>query len=194
MARLPIRIYGDPVLRKKAKPVRAVDAELQALIEAMIEAMWEDDGAGLAAPQLGVCARVIVVHPPGREDDEVLRLINPRIIAAEGTQQGTEGCLSLPTLRAEVERHQQVQVEALTPAGEELTLEAEGLLARVLQHEIDHLNGVLFIDRADKDSLSWLVPDVESEDGFRLEPTTWEEAQRRFARMRAKHPPKGATD
>ncbi len=186
MTRMPIRIYGDPVLRKKAKPVRNIDGVISDLIETMVEAMCANQGVGLAAAQVGKLRRVIVVRAEAEPDSEIFRLINPRVIAAEGTQDGLEGCLSLPALRGEVNRHEQVAVEAITPEGDEVTIEAEGLLARVLEHEIDHLNGVLFVDRADLDALCWLVPDTEAEDGYRFEPTTMEEAQRCFERIRRK--------
>ncbi len=194
MARLPIRIYGDRVLQKRAKPVRQVDAALLELIEAMIETMSVEIGAGLAAPQVGESSRLIVVGAGGDEDGEILRLINPRIVAALGSQDSMEGCLSLPTLRGQVQRNEEVAVKATTPAGSEITIEAAGLLARVLQHEIDHLDGVLFTDRADLDSLCWLLPDADTEDGYRLEPTTMKEAQRCFARMRRKRAGEGGSE
>ena len=193
MARLPIRIYGDRVLQKRAKPVRQVDAALIELIEAMIETMSVEIGAGLAAPQVGESSRLIVVGAGGDEDGEILRLINPRIVAASGSQESLEGCLSLPTLRGQVQRHEQVAVEAINHTGREVIIEAEGLIARVLQHEIDHLNGVLFTDRADHDSLCWLLPDADTEDGYHLEPTTMKEARRSFARMRRKRAEEGAS-
>jgi len=181
-----IRIYGDPVLRTKAKQVRELDGRLYDLIEQMVAAMCENEGVGLAAPQVGSLARVIVARSDTEEGTEVFRLINPRIVAAEGIQDGMEGCLSLPSLRGQVQRSAQVVVEAMTPEGKDITIEATGLLARVFEHEIDHLNSILFVDRAAADTLCWLIPDPEAEDGYRLEETTIEEAKRRFARLRAK--------
>jgi len=140
----------------------------------------------LAAPQVGSLSRVIVARADTEEDAEIFRLINPRIIAAEGTQEGMEGCLSLPSLRGDVQRSAQVAVEAMTPEGKNITIEATGLLARVFEHEIDHLNSILFVDRAAADTLCWLIPDPEAEDGYRLEETTIKEAEERFARLRAK--------
>jgi len=186
-----IRIYGDPVLRTKAKQVREIDGEVQDLIAKMVTAMRENQGVGLAAPQVGSLSRVIVARPDTEEDTDIFRLINPRIIAAEGSQEGMEGCLSLPSLRGDVNRAAQVAVEAMTPEGKNITIEATGLLARVFEHEIDHLNSVLFVDRAATDTLCWLIPDPETEDGYRLEETTIEEAEQCFARLRAKRQAKG---
>ncbi len=191
MAVPPIRIYGDPILRTKAKQVRQLDAGLHDLVEQMVAAIRENQGVGLAAPQLGSRSRVIVARPDAEADTEIFRLINPRIIAAEGSQEGMEGCLSLPSLRGEVKRSQQVVVGAMTPEGNDVTIEATGLLARVIEHEIDHLNSVLFVDRTAADTLCWLIPDPETEDGYRLEETTIEEAEERFARLRAKRQAKG---
>jgi peptide deformylase len=142
-----IHLLGDPVLRTPARPVAEVTDELRRLIQDMLETMYDADGIGLAAPQVGVSQRVIVldVHEPGSEP---LALINPDLIdRSEETDRAEEGCLSIPGLRDVVERSSRVVVRALTPAGEERQIEAEGLLARALQHEIDHLDGVLFIDR-----------------------------------------------
>ena len=186
-----IRIYGDPGLRTKAKQVRQLDAGLHDLIEQMVAAIRENQGVGLAAPQVGSQSRVLVARPDTEEDTEIFRLINPRIIAADGSQEGMEGCLSLPSLRGDVERSAQVAVEAMTPEGKNTTIEATGLLARVLEHEIDHLSSVLFVDRAAADTLCWLIPDPDAEDGYRLEDTTIGEAEQRFARLRAKRQAKG---
>jgi peptide deformylase len=168
-----------------------LDAEVHELVEQMVATMCENEGVGLAAPQVGSLSRVIVARPDTEEDTEIFRLINPRIIAAEGSQEGMEGCLSLPSLRGEVERSAQVAVQAMTPEGENITIEATGLLARVFEHEIDHINSVLFVDRTAGDTLCWLIPDPETEDGYRLEETTIEEAEERFARLLAKRQAKG---
>ncbi len=182
MSKPSIRIYGDPVLRTKAKQVRELDAEVHDLVERMAAVMCENEGVGLAAPQVGSLWRVIVARPDTEEDTEIFRLINPRIIVAEGSQEGMEGCLSLPSLRGDVKRSAQVAVEAAT-----------GLLARVFEHEIDHLNSVLFVDRAAADTLCWLIPDPDVEEGYRLEETTIEDAEQRFARLRAKRQAKEGT-
>ena len=186
MSTVPIRLYGDAVLHKKAKRVRQVDADLLKLIEQMTETMREAPGVGLAAPQVGRLVRVMVVREDATDDMPVYSLINPRVVEYEGDQTDSEGCLSFPTLRGVVVRRARVLVEGISPDGEELSLEAEGLLARVLQHEIDHLQGVLFVDRADSESLGWMIPDEKAEEGYRLEPTTLDEVQQTFARMRQK--------
>ncbi len=191
MAKPSIRIYGDPVLRTNAEQIRQLDAEVHDLVARMVAVMCENEGVGLAAPQVGSPSRVIVTRPDTEEDTEIFRLINPRIIAADGGQEGMEGCLSLPSLRGEVERSAQVAVEAMTPEGKNITIEATGLLARVFEHEIDHLNSVLFVDRAGADTLCWLIPDPDAEDGYRLEDTTIEDAEQRFARLRRKRQDQG---
>ena len=148
MAPLTVRRYGDPVLRRKAEPVTAVTPEIQRLIDQLIETMYHDLGIGLAAPQVGVSLRVIAL------DDEhgkgPTALINPVITASRGQVAGEEGCLSLPGVFGEVVRAEWVSVKAQDREGRSLSFEAQGLLARVIQHEIDHLDGILFIDRLDK--------------------------------------------
>jgi peptide deformylase len=147
MSSREIRIMGDPVLRQKAEPVPAIDAATRQLIQDMFDTMYEADGVGLAAPQVGVSQRVIVVD--AREQDvKPFGLINPVIVQfGQDTERGEEGCLSIPGLKDIVERPASVVLEGLDGDGNKLRLEAEGLLARVLQHEVDHLDGVLFIDR-----------------------------------------------
>jgi peptide deformylase len=147
MARLEVRLLGDPVLRRKAQPVAEVTDELRALIADMMETMYAEDGVGLAGPQVGEGVRVIVVDPH-EEGTSALALVNPAIVASGGEpSRREEGCLSLPGLSDVVERSSTVVVEGLNREGERVRIEAEGLLARILQHEIDHLDGILFIDR-----------------------------------------------
>lgn len=147
MAVREIRILGDPVLRRKAEPVPVVDDEIRRLVEDMIETMYDADGVGLAAPQVGVSQRVIVVDT--REPNvPKFALINPEIVErSDALDRGEEGCLSIPGLKDIVERPDRVVVEAKDASGQPVRIEAEGLLARVLQHEVDHLDGILFIDR-----------------------------------------------
>lgn len=147
MAARELRYLGDPVLREKAAPVAALTDEVRRLIADMFDTMYAEDGVGLAAPQVGESHRVIVVDP--REPDvPPLALINPVIVEASGeTERGEEGCLSIPGLREVVERAVSVRVEALDRDGAPITIEADGLLARILQHEVDHLDGILFFDR-----------------------------------------------
>lgn len=147
MARREIRLLGDPVLRRPAEPVPEVDDEVRALMDDMLETMYAADGVGLAAPQIGLSHRVIVLDV--RESDSgPIALVNPRVVE-QGRElaREEEGCLSLPGLSEVVERSAQVTVEGLDRDGELRRIEATGLLARVLQHEIDHVDGVLFIDR-----------------------------------------------
>jgi len=144
-----ILFLGDPILRKEADEVVAFDDDLRALVRDMFETMYHAEGIGLAAPQIGVSARVIVVDLRREgEDDKPLALVNPRLTwSSQETAKQPEGCLSIPTLEEVVERPAQVRVEAVDPDGKSLTLEASELMARALQHEIDHLDGVLFLDR-----------------------------------------------
>lgn len=146
MAVRPLRYFGDPVLREACAPIEEIDDDVRALIDDLVETMYAAEGIGLAAPQVGVPLRVFVydVQEPGIEPGV---LINPRIVRAEGSVRESEGCLSIPNLTEIVERSARVIVEALGPEGESIRIEAEGLLSRCLQHEKDHLDGVLFIDR-----------------------------------------------
>lgn len=141
-----IRLLGDPVLREVAEPVESVHEEVRALIDDLMDTMYEADGVGLAAPQVGVPIRVFVYDIREPEDARGA-LINPRIVETSGRQKEEEGCLSIPDLREIVSRAERVVVEGLDPQGGQVRIEAEGLLSRCLQHEIDHLDGVLFIDR-----------------------------------------------
>jgi len=145
LAVLTVRRYGDPVLRRKAEPVSAITPQIKQLIDDLIETMYDQVGIGLAAPQVGIPLRVIVVGDP--EGGGARPLINPVITARRGRAVAEEGCLSIPGIFAPVERAEWVRVEALDGDGMPVSLEASGLLARVVQHESDHLDGVLFIDR-----------------------------------------------
>jgi peptide deformylase len=143
-----IRQYPDPVLRMKAREVDAFDEALEALVERMRRLMTEARGVGLAAPQVGILRRVLVYQTA--EEDPITALVNPRVVgSSEERVAEDEGCLSLgaATVVVEVERASEVTVEASSPAGEQVRIEAEGLEARVLQHELDHLDGILTIDR-----------------------------------------------
>ena len=149
-APLQLRYYGDPVLRKRAKPIAEItDAERQ-LAEQMLETLEvTGNGIGLAATQVGVLKRLIIVDI-GEVDDveyETLVLFNPEILSSDGEIVAEEGCLSIPDVTADVKRPESIVVEAINVQSEPVHIEADGLVARVLQHEIDHLNGVLFIDR-----------------------------------------------
>ena len=157
MAPRKIVTLPDPVLKRKARAVTKFDKNLQSLIDDMIETMRLAPGVGLAAPQIGLSERIIVIEYLQHEEDEdkedapkkVWAVLNPEIIkASEEKLMGVEGCLSIPGLVGEVERHASIQVKGLNRHGKPTKIKAEGWLARIFQHEIDHLNGVLFTDRA----------------------------------------------
>jgi peptide deformylase len=141
----------DPVLRMKAKRVKKIDAATQKLIDDMIETMRDAPGVGLAAPQVGASLRVIVVELPEDEEDPQsgakMQLVNPEITKSDGEQTGEEGCLSIPGYVGVVKRKMNVTVKGLNRKGKEVKVNASGYLARVLQHEIDHIDGILFTDR-----------------------------------------------
>jgi peptide deformylase len=149
MAVLPLSILGDPVLRRKAEPVREVTDEHRRLIRDMYETMHANQGVGLAAPQVGVSLRIAVLGIPQEDDQPVLHLalVNPEWSNPRGAQTDDEGCLSVPGLYDEMRRALQVDVTALDEHGRPVAFTCEGLFARAVQHEVDHLNGVLYIDR-----------------------------------------------
>ena len=150
MAIRDIRILGDPVLREPAEAVPEVDDDVRRLVRDMLETMYHAQGIGLAAPQVGVSQRVIVVDLGESDEDGVgtVALVNPAVVeSSRKKERGPEGCLSIPGMEEVVERPSTVTVEGLDQDGEPVSLEASGLLGRALQHEIDHLDGVLFIDR-----------------------------------------------
>ncbi|NKB70413.1 MAG: peptide deformylase [Candidatus Latescibacteria bacterium] len=139
--------FGSRVLRQRAAPVDQVDGPVRRLIEDLFDSMKAADGVGLAAPQIGVLQRVVVVDVSAQESGHPpLALANPRIVEGRGEVVGEEGCLSLPELFGDVKRFAEIEVEALDINGESFTLVADGFFARALQHEIDHLDGKLFID------------------------------------------------
>ena len=144
MSIIPIRVLPDPILKQKAKRVRVIDGSIQRLIGDMIETMHAVPGrVGLAAPQLGTLLRVIVIGIPGEED---VALINPKIVRRTGERLIDEGCLSIPGYIGQIKRAISVRIRGRDQNGEEMRIKADGLLAQALQHEIDHLNGVLYID------------------------------------------------
>jgi peptide deformylase len=147
MAILKVLRYGDPSLRRSAEPVGDVTPEIRRIIADMTETMYDEVGIGLAAPQVGISKRLIVIAD--EEGRGVQALVNPAIVDRGGEMTGEEGCLSIPGVFAPVTRAAWVKVEARSVDGQPLTINARGLRSRVLQHEIDHLDGVLFIDRVD---------------------------------------------
>lgn len=175
MAVLEIQTNDAPVLRQKATPIQEIDADLKPFIKNMFETMYEAQGIGLAAPQVGVSKRIIVIdiekhHPEYPQ----IALINPVITLAVGEELAEEGCLSLPGVRGIVRRAAIVKVEGMLPNGNNIEFDASSLMARVLQHEIDHLNGILFTDllRAEDQELLESQPEssektvIENEDSL----------------------------
>ncbi len=155
--------YGDPLLRKKARPVPEITPDIQTLIDEMVDSMRAASGVGLAAPQIGVSLRVIVWDV----GEGVGALVNPKIIRASGMQDGPEGCLSIPGLSGSVERPERVTIRGIDRTGKEVRITGEGLAARCFCHEVDHLDGILFVDLADESTLHVVTPteedDVEEE-------------------------------
>lgn len=151
----PVYKIPDPVLRQKAKPILKVTKKTQLLIDSMIRIMKEANGIGLAAPQVGVLQNLVIISSDRMRPTA---LINPVITKMEGKVVGQEGCLSLPGLYGDVERAEYIEVEALDRKGRPVVFELEGLPARVAQHEIDHLEGILFTDKVDVSTLHWQHP------------------------------------
>lgn len=149
MALLEVRLLGAKVLRERAAPVQEITDETRRLVSDMFDTMYDAEGIGLAAPQVGIPERILVVDVADEDETRhVHALVNPVIIgSSRDTGKEVEGCLSIPGIEESVTRPARVTVEGLSPDGEPVRLEAEGLLARALQHEVDHLDGVLFIDR-----------------------------------------------
>lgn len=147
MAKLEIKIYPDPVLRKKARQVEKVGDNERKLAYDMIETMRSANGVGLAAPQVGISKRIVVAEDVEGGNGVVLTLINPRITQKKGKAKLCEGCLSLPGVSNDIVRPEFIAVEALNLDGDELRINTGGILARIIQHEIDHLDGIVFIDK-----------------------------------------------
>lgn len=147
MALRNLRYEGDEILRKKSREITVVDDKIRTLLDDLVDTMYENDGVGLAAPQVGILKRAVVIDV---EDGNVYKMVNPKIIKKSGEQVGQEGCLSVPEKKGIVRRPMNVTVEYLDENGKQVTLEAEELLARAICHEVDHLDGILFVDRAKK--------------------------------------------
>ena len=170
MAIQPIRLFGDPVLRRPAVEVVDFDKELRTLISDLTDTMLAAPGAGLAAPQIGVGLRAFTWYV----DEQVGHLINPVLDLSEEIQDGPEGCLSLPELTYDCRRAMSVVARGFNMYGEPVTIEGSELLARALQHETDHLDGVLFIDRLDKEARKAAMKEIRESEWFGLErPTVW---------------------
>lgn len=148
MALRQIRTLGDPVLEKKAKPVKEVNEKILDLVDDMLETMYNANGVGLAAPQIGILKRIVVIDV-SPEGEEPIVLINPEIISTSGSQTGDEGCLSVPGKSGTVTRPEEVTVRALDLDMEEIELTGTGLLARAFCHEIDHLDGIVYVQKVE---------------------------------------------
>ena len=159
MAIRQVRLENDEILRKKAREVEEVDDRIRELLDDMVDTMHEYNGVGLAGPQVGILKRVIVIdlydgNPP-------LKLVNPRIVKQKGEQEVDEGCLSFPNEYAKMIRPAEVVVEALNENGKKVKIKGEGLLAQALAHEIDHLDGILFVDKMIRGTLHYVDPNEE---------------------------------
>ncbi|MFB9314418.1 peptide deformylase [Nocardioides plantarum] len=168
MAIQPIRLFGDPVLRRTALEVVDFDKELRTLVADLTDTMLEAPGAGLAAPQIGVGLRVFTWYVDG----EVGHLVNPDLTLSDEVQDGPEGCLSLPGLRYDCRRARSVVARGWDMHGEPLVVEGSELLARAIQHETDHLDGVLFLDRLDSDARKAAMKEIRESEWFGLERPT----------------------
>lgn len=179
-------MLGNPILRQKAKPVRQITKAERQLIDDLLETMDAHEGVGLAAPQVGILQRIFVA----RWEGETFVLVNPEIEwRSKETVAGMEGCLSIPGVQGKVVRHEKIRVRALNADGNPIVLQPEGWLARIFQHEIDHLDGILILDRTDE--LFWVVEE-ETEEGetkVRLIPTTKDAILAAFQRRRRKTAP-----
>ena len=162
MALLPIVKVPEPVLRQKTRKIRKIDAAVQKLIDDMIDTMHDAPGVGLAANQVGVSLRVCVIHVPG---EDVVTLINPEIVRRSGTRECEEGCLSLPGYKGTIQRSEKVVVKGLNRDGRPVRYHATDLFAEAIEHEVDHLNGLLYFDYLD--SIDGLVAYGRPEDGPR---------------------------
>ena len=168
MAIRPIRLFGDPVLRTAAAPVTDFDKELRTLVADLTETMLDAPGAGLAAPQIGVGLRVFTWYVDG----QLGHLVNPELRLSEDTQDGSEGCLSLPGLSLDCVRARSVVAHGFDMHGEPVVVEGSDLLARAIQHETDHLDGILFIDRLDPDARKAAMREIRESEWFGLEKPT----------------------
>jgi peptide deformylase len=166
--RRPILTYGAPFLRRATTPIRDFNGSLQALIDDMVETMYAAPGVGLAANQVGSLERVFVANPSDdRDPSQLLVVVNPDLLETEGEIVSEEGCLSVPEFRDDVRRARRVLLRGIDRHGKPLQIEAEDLLARIFQHEVDHLNGVLFVDRLSPAKRLLLKPRLKKAFGTR---------------------------
>ena len=162
MAVRPIRLFGDPLLRTKAVPVTDFDAELRALVSDLTDTMLDAPGSGLAAPQIGVGLRVFTYNV----EEEVGHLVNPELSLSDETQLGPEGCLSIPELTFDCLRALRTVAKGFNMYGDPVTIEGSDLLARALQHETDHLDGILFVDRLDPETRKQAMAEIRAAEWF----------------------------
>lgn len=162
MAIREVRLNGDEILRKTAREVPEVDDRIKELLQDMLETMHKYNGVGLAGPQVGILKRVIVIDL--YDGNKPLLLVNPKIIKTKGTQEVEEGCLSFPSQYGKIIRPKEVIVEALNEEGKKVKIVGKDLLAQALAHEIDHLNGVLFVDNVIPGTLEYIEPENKSEE------------------------------
>ena len=154
-----IRQTTDEILRKKSREVEIVDDKIREILDDMVETMHKYDGVGLAAPQIGILKRLVVIDL--YDEKGPIKLVNPKIVKEKGTQEVEEGCLSFPNQFGKVIRPEEVVIEALNENGEKIKIEGEGLLAQAIAHEIDHLEGILFIDKVIKGTLEYSMPEEQ---------------------------------
>ena len=159
MAIRVIRENGDEILRKKSREVEIVDDKIRELLDDMVETMHKYNGVGLAAPQVGILKRVIVIDL--YDDNGPLKLVNPKILKAKGTQEVEEGCLSFPNQYAKMIRPEEIVAEALDENGKKIKIKAKDLLAQAICHEVDHLDGILFVDNMIPGTLQYVEPSEE---------------------------------
>ena len=157
MAIRMIREDGDEILRKKTREVETVDDKIKEILDDMLETMHQYNGVGLAGPQIGILKKLVVIDL--YDENPPLKLVNPKIVKQEGKQEVEEGCLSFPNKYGKIVRPAKVIVEALNENGERMRIEAEGLLAQALSHEVDHLEGVLFVDKIIPGTLEYVEPE-----------------------------------
>ena len=156
MAVLKIKKYPDPILKKKAEPLTQFGPEEQKLFDNMIDTMYTEDGVGLAAPQVGISKRVLIASPTMTPGEEYV-FVNPEVVEAKGRELGLEGCLSLPGISGEIPRAKIIQFRAQDRQGKRVEMTIKDFFARIIQHELDHLNGILLIDRVDFDKRQELL-------------------------------------
>ena len=152
-----IREDGDEILRKKSREVEVIDDKIREILDDMVETMHKFNGVGLAAPQIGLLKRLVVIDL--YDDKGPIKLVNPVILKESGEQEVDEGCLSFPNKFAKIIRPEKVTCEALNENGEKITIKAEGLLAQAISHEVDHLEGILFVDKIIPGTLEYIEPE-----------------------------------